>query len=104
MVLIRHTLSSSRASPLTVPRSRYALMPGWHRLTGAAWLKSPKNNHRHLTVFFTGRHMLLLFCLERKMAKNYQQDGNTLDFQNTGATDIHSGDAVLSGALVGVAH
>lgn len=38
------------------------------------------------------------------MAKNYQQDGNTLDFQNTGATDIHSGDAVLSGALVGVAH
>lgn len=38
------------------------------------------------------------------MAKNYQQDGNTLDFQNTGVTDIHSGDAVLSGALVGVAH
>ncbi|MEQ6280861.1 DUF2190 family protein [Kluyvera huaxiensis] len=38
------------------------------------------------------------------MAKNYQQDGNTLDFQNIGATDIHSGDAVLSGALVGVAH
>jgi len=34
------------------------------------------------------------------MAKNYQQDGNTLDFQNTGTTDIHSGDAVLSGALV----
>jgi predicted RecA/RadA family phage recombinase len=48
--------------------------------------------------------VLLLFCLERKMAKNYQQDGTTLDFQNTGATDIHSGDAVLSGALVGVAH
>jgi predicted RecA/RadA family phage recombinase len=48
--------------------------------------------------------VLLLFCLERKMAKNYQQDGSTLDFQNTGATDIHSGDAVLSGALVGVAH
>ena len=38
------------------------------------------------------------------MAKNYQQDGNTLDFQNSGATDIHSGDAVLSGLLVGVAH
>ncbi|TNL10059.1 recombinase RecA [Kosakonia cowanii] len=38
------------------------------------------------------------------MAKNYQQDGSTLDFQNAGATDIHSGDAVLSGALVGVAH
>ncbi|ROC91585.1 DUF2190 family protein [Enterobacter hormaechei] len=38
------------------------------------------------------------------MAKNFQRDGNTLDFQNTGATDIHSGEAVLSGALVGVAH
>ncbi|STA77339.1 capsid cement protein [Citrobacter koseri] len=38
------------------------------------------------------------------MAKNYQQDGNTLDFHNTGAADIHSGEAVLSGALVGVAH
>ena len=38
------------------------------------------------------------------MAKNYQQDGRTIDFENAGAEDIQSGDAVLSGGLVGVAH
>ena len=38
------------------------------------------------------------------MAKNYQQDGQTIDFENTGATDIQSGAVVQSGALVGVAH
>ncbi|WP_313752533.1 DUF2190 family protein [Mixta calida] len=38
------------------------------------------------------------------MATNYQQDGKTLDYQNTGASNIHSGDAVAVGALVGVAH
>jgi hypothetical protein len=36
-------------------------MPGWRRLTGEAWLKPPKNNDRHLTVFFTERRVLLLF-------------------------------------------
>jgi len=38
------------------------------------------------------------------MATNYQQDGRTIDYQNTGETEIQSGEAVVVGALVGVAH
>lgn len=38
------------------------------------------------------------------MATNYQQDGRTIDYLNTGETEIQSGEAVVVGALVGVAH
>ncbi|MBZ6390649.1 MAG: DUF2190 family protein [Pantoea dispersa] len=38
------------------------------------------------------------------MATNYQQDGKTLDYQNTGAKDILSGEVVVVGGLAGVAH
>lgn len=38
------------------------------------------------------------------MATNYQQDGRTIDYLNTGETEIASGEAVVVGALVGVAH
>ncbi|WP_168404435.1 capsid cement protein [Erwinia amylovora] len=38
------------------------------------------------------------------MAKNYQQDGTTLDYQNGTAKAIQAGDAVAVGGIVGVAH
>lgn len=38
------------------------------------------------------------------MATNYQQDGHTLDFLNSGAETILSGESVAAGTLVGVAH
>ncbi|EMX6704447.1 TPA: hypothetical protein OT017_000664 [Enterobacter hormaechei] len=38
------------------------------------------------------------------MAKNYQQDGNTLDFQNTGATlTAEAGEAAAPNPLAGTA-
>ncbi len=38
------------------------------------------------------------------MAKNLQQDGTTLDYENTSATLIESGQPVAVGGIVGVAH
>ncbi|EES3796568.1 TPA: DUF2190 family protein [Escherichia coli] len=38
------------------------------------------------------------------MAKNYIEDGKTLDWTNTGANAVNSGDAVGVGAVVGIAH
>lgn len=37
------------------------------------------------------------------MAKNYVEDGNTMDWTNAGAADVKSGDMVVVGDLVGVA-
>nr|SAY44346.1 Uncharacterised protein [Serratia marcescens] len=38
------------------------------------------------------------------MAKNLQQDGTTLDYENTSAKLIESGQPVAVGGIVGVAH
>ncbi|KFC13128.1 hypothetical protein GTGU_00170 [Trabulsiella guamensis ATCC 49490] len=38
------------------------------------------------------------------MATNYQQDGYTMDFTNTGTAAILSGAPVVVGGVVGVAH
>lgn len=38
------------------------------------------------------------------MAKNYVEDGKTMDWTNSTVADIASGDPVVVGALIGVAH
>ncbi|MGU9777971.1 capsid cement protein [Salmonella enterica] len=38
------------------------------------------------------------------MAKNYIEDGKTLDWQNTGAEAVNGGDPVAVGVVVGIAH
>lgn len=38
------------------------------------------------------------------MAKNYIQDGKTMDWTNTTGADVLSGDPVVVGASVGIAH
>lgn len=38
------------------------------------------------------------------MAKNYYQDGNTMDWSNGTGTDVFSGQAVAVGNITGVAH
>lgn len=38
------------------------------------------------------------------MAKNYVEDGNTMDWTNSTGADVVSGDPVAVGALLGVAH
>lgn len=38
------------------------------------------------------------------MAKNYVEDGNTMDWTNNTGADVASGDPVPVGALLGVAH
>ena len=38
------------------------------------------------------------------MAKNYQQDGTTLDYLNSGNESILSGELVAAGEIAGVAH
>jgi predicted RecA/RadA family phage recombinase len=38
------------------------------------------------------------------MAKNYSYPGKSVDYKNTGESAIHSGNVVVMGTLVGVAH
>lgn len=38
------------------------------------------------------------------MAKNYVEDGKTMDWTNGTGADVASGDPVVVGALIGVAH
>jgi predicted RecA/RadA family phage recombinase len=38
------------------------------------------------------------------MAKNYYEDGNTMDWHNSTGKDVVSGQPVVVGAVVGVAH
>ncbi|MCS2154714.1 DUF2190 family protein [Scandinavium goeteborgense] len=38
------------------------------------------------------------------MAKNYVEDGNTMDWTNSTGADVASGDPVVVGVLIGVAH
>ena len=38
------------------------------------------------------------------MTKNYVEDGNTMDWTNGTGADVASGDPVVVGAMIGVAH
>lgn len=38
------------------------------------------------------------------MAKNYYEDGQTMDWSNSTGADVHSGDPVPVGDITGVAH
>jgi predicted RecA/RadA family phage recombinase len=69
------------------------------------WSKSPKNKNRRPAVFFYLRAAKAAFTLRRmNMAKNYYQDGTTMDWNNGTGTDVLSGQAVAVGNITGVAH